>query len=377
MKKSCIKISLPRCYKYIPIVIALNCIQRLITESITNHYKNPIINLLFLSIGQSFSLILFIYQRIKKMDSINYLENGMKLHKFTIGHYLWIFGILSLCAITDILGNIRYEYLIDSETMKKIIQIRAPILLEPLFFSIFIFFIEHYFLKINTLKHHILGIGMNAILLSINIIYTFHNRMKEISFYTILSFTPIFFIILEKQILQIFYYIIPKKINYEFFMNMNLISFLKSVIQFALCLLLYFFFLDEFKYQISDSNSKINLLEIEEFKYVFICLYFVISCLQIIYVLKITEVSRPSYNLIPIFFSNYIYRIIDMYFNEFDIMFLLSFTPSILGILIFCETIIFSCHNLDKFTIYEISQRANNEALNDIGSFSESSLDSL
>ena len=242
MKKSCIKISLPRCYKYIPIVIALNCIQRLITESITNHYKNPIINLLFLSIGQSFSVILFIYQRIKKMDSINYLENGMKSHKFTIGHYIWIFGILSLCAITDILGNIRYEYLIDSETMKKIIQIRAPILLEPLFFSIFIFFIEHYFLKINTLKHHFLGIGMNAILLSINIIYTFHNRMKEISFYTILSFTPIFFIILEKQILQIFYYIIPKKINYEFFMNMNLISFFKSVIQIALCLLLYFFF---------------------------------------------------------------------------------------------------------------------------------------
>ena len=138
-----------------------------------------------------------------------------------------------------------------------------------------------------------------------------------------------------------------------------------------------FFFLDEFKYQISDSNSKINLLEIEELKPVFICLYFLISCFQIIYVLKITEVSRPSYNLIPIFFSNYIYRIIDMYFNEFDIMFLLSFTPSILGILIFCETIIFSCHNLDKFTIYEISQRGNNEALNDIGSLSESSLDSL
>ena len=160
-------------------------------------------------------------------------------------------------------------------------------------------------------------------------------------------------------------------------MNMNLISFFKSVIQFALCLLLYFFFLDEFKYQISDSNSKINLLEIEELKPVFICLYFLISCFQIIYVLKITEVSRPSYNLIPNFFSNYIYRIIEMWFTNFDIMFFLSFTPSIFGILIFCETIIFSCHNFDKFTIYAISQRGNNEALNDISSFSENSFENL
>ena len=161
-------------------------------------------------------------------------------------------------------------------------------------------------------------------------------------------------------------------------MNMNLISTIKSLFQMVFCLILKKYFNNELKYQIkNDSYSIINLFRTKISQILFIFIYFIISCFQIIYVLKITEVSRPSYNLIPIFFSNYIYRIIDMYFNEFDIMFLLSFTPSILGILIFCETIIFSCHNLDKFTIYAISQRGNNEALNDIGSFSENSLDSL
>ena len=159
---------------------------------------------------------------------------------------------------------------------------------------------------------------------------------------------------------------------------MNLISTIKSLFQMVFCLILKKYFNDKLKYQIkNDSFSIINLLSSLILRILFIIFYFIISFFQIIYVLKITEVSRPSYNLIPLFFSSYIYRIIEMYFNKLDIMFFMSFTPSIFGILIFCETIIFKCLGFDKYTIYTISQRGNNEALNDIGSFSENSFENF
>ena len=50
MKNRFVEIHLPKFYKIIPIAIILNVIQKILSESITNYYKNAIINLSLTSI---------------------------------------------------------------------------------------------------------------------------------------------------------------------------------------------------------------------------------------------------------------------------------------------------------------------------------------
>ncbi len=138
MKNRCVEIHLPKFYKIIPIAIILNVIQKILSESITNYYKNPIINLSLTSIGQSFSIFLYLYQKYKNLDtfSFNVNKKNLNISKNTKKFYLWILGILSLCALTDILGNIKYEYLIYSQRMKIIFQTEITVSLELFFFFV-------------------------------------------------------------------------------------------------------------------------------------------------------------------------------------------------------------------------------------------------
>ena len=369
MKNRFVEIHLPKFYKIIPIAIILNVIQKILSESITNYYKNAIINLSLTSIGQSFSIFLYIYQKYKNLDtfSFNVNKKNLNISKNTKKFYLWILGILSLCALTDILGNIKYEYLIYSQRMKIIFQTEITVSLELIFFYCLIFISEIYFLKINTHKHHILGIGINIALLIMLSVYHLI-KINEFSIYTILSLFFIIILCFEKTFFRTFYCVIPKRINYEYFMNMNLISFIKSIIQTFFCLFLIYFFNDKFKYQFkSDSNIIFNNFHSNRFHILFILFYFIISCLQTIYLLKITEVSRPSYNLIPLFFSDFFCKILEI--KGLDSLFFFIFTPSIIGISIFCETIILNCSNFDKYTINRIAQRGEKEVKNDVVSF--------
>ena len=79
MKNRLVEIHLPKFYKFIPIAIILNVIQKILSESITNYYKNAIINLSLTSIGQSFSIFLYIYQKYKNLDTFSFNVNKKNL----------------------------------------------------------------------------------------------------------------------------------------------------------------------------------------------------------------------------------------------------------------------------------------------------------
>ena len=80
MKNRFVEIHLPKFYKIIPIAIILNVIQKILSESITNYYKNAIINLSLTSIGQSFSIFLYIYQKYKNLDTFSFNVNKKNLN---------------------------------------------------------------------------------------------------------------------------------------------------------------------------------------------------------------------------------------------------------------------------------------------------------
>ena len=388
MRKSCsVKIIFPKCFQLFPITIILNFFQMLLFESIINYYKNPFIHLLIVSIGQSFTIFIYLYNNKKKEEYSFYCENKKDLNeKINLRTTkLYVLGLLVLCVLTDILGNIKYEYIIYSQKMKNILKARIQFLLEFIFFNNLICVVELNFLKIKIHRHHILGMGINSIFLFSSFIYYSFQIKEEFSLSIVVSFILIIIISFETQFLKIIYYIIPKKINFEYFINMNLISFIKGIIQFIFCLILEYFFSDKFKYQFSNKPYKLfNLLEILaqihiSLKILFILFYCIICCFQITYTLKIIEESRPSYNLIPIFFSLFFFRILEsFYYIPFNIaiIMIISLTFQIIGTLIFCESIIVSYCNFDRNTIYIISKRSENEVINDLAHFEdESSVD--
>ena len=388
MRKSCsVKIIFPKCFQLFPITIILNFFQMLLFESIINYYKNPFIHLLIVSIGQSFTIFIYLYNNKKKEEYSFYSENKKDLNeKINLRiTKLYVLGLLVLCVLTDILGNIKYEYIIYSQKMKNILKARIQFLLEFIFFNNLICVVELNFLKIKIHRHHILGMGINSIFLFSSFIYYSFQIKEEFSLSIVVSFILIIIISFETQFLKIIYYIIPKKINFEYFINMNLISFIKGIIQFIFCLILEYFFSDKFKYQFSNKPYKLfNLLEILaqihiSLKILFILFYCIICCFQITYTLKIIEESRPSYNLIPIFFSLFFFRILEsFYYIPFNIaiIMIISLTFQIIGTLIFCESIIVSYCNFDRNTIHIISKRSENEVINDLAHFEdESSVD--
>ncbi len=385
MRKSCsVKILFPKCFKFFPITIILNFFQMLLFESITNYYKNPFIHLLFVSIGQSFTIFIFLYHNKKKEEHSFYSENKKDLNEKTnLRTKLYSLGLLVLCALTDILGNIKYEYIIYSQKMKNILKARIQFLLEFIFFNNLICVVELNFLKIKIHRHHILGMGINSIFLFSSFIYYSFQIKEEFSLFLVVSFILIIIISFQTQFLKIIYYIIPKKLNFEYFINMNLISFIKGIIQFIFCLILEYFFNDKFKYQFSNKPYKIfNLLEILaqihiSLQILFILFYCIICCFQITYTLKIIEESRPSYNLIPMFFSLFLFRILEsFYYIPFNIaiVMIISLTFQIIGTLIFCESIIISYCNFDRNTIYIISKRSEIETIQIITSYIENEM---
>ena len=385
MRKSCsVKILFPKCFKFFPITIILNFFQMLLFESITNYHKNPFIHLLFVSIGQSFTIFIFLYHNKKKEEYSFYSENKKDLNEKTnLRTKLYGLGLLVLCALTDILGNIKYEYIIYSQKMKNILKARIQFLLEFIFFNNLICVVELNFLKIKIHRHHILGMGINSIFLFSSFIYYSFQIKEEFSLFIVVSFILIIIISFQTQFLKIIYYIIPKKLNFEYFINMNLISFIKGIIQIIFCLLLEYFFNDKFKYQFSNKPYKIfNLLEILaqihiSLQILFILFYCIICCFQITYTLKIIEESRPSYNLIPMFFSLFLFRILEsFYYIPFNIaiVMIISLTFQIIGTLIFCESIIVSYCNFDRNTIYIISKRSEIETIQIITSYIENEM---
>ena len=172
-------------------------------------------------IGQSLVYFFYFYQKKYYLNNIE-----RKIYDKTFSNYnnflsKQSIGLILLCSFTELISNINYfKYFCNHGTNKNFDNLKYPIE----FISFFPFFLinENYFLKIEIYRHQILGLGIGFIYILISLIEFFNNN--EISIFTIL----LIIILIETKFLETIHYIIPKKLNSVYFININLICGLKG-----------------------------------------------------------------------------------------------------------------------------------------------------
>ena len=323
-------------------------------------------------IGQSLVYFFYFYQKKYYLNNIE-----RKIYDKTFSNYnnflsKQSIGLILLCSFTELISNIKYYQYFYNDSMKKYFSV----LKYPIgFISFFPFFLinENYFLKIEIYRHQILGLGICFIYILISLIKFFNNN--EVSKLTFL----LIIILIESKFIETIHYIIPKKLNSVYFININLICGLKGFFGFIISLILFIIFYCFYNY----GNYKLS----EYFtlnNFIFSFIYCINSCILNFLIFKIIEEIKPSYYLIPCLLSQLTPLIFsinklnddndndnisfllnaDLIITIIKSIFCFSGFVFILISLIFCEVIIFKCCNLDKFTKNEISKRAINETIN-------------
>ena len=179
---------------------------------------------------------------------------------------------------------------------------------------------------------------------------------------------------IESQFFQSVSLTIPKKLNYEYFINMNYILFIQGI--FGIIIVVVLKILYSFFY---NNNLKIFKTLLKNF-FPFKLIYMVLICSLNVLNLKVIEETRPSYLAIGKGLTNFLIRIsrlIQQYYYPnkykdlwnvinvlFDIITLLSF-------FIFCEWITFNFCELDKYTIQKTADRGESDTIKEITEFHE------
>ena len=386
MGKCCLEFYKPKYILYILILSISQSIYWIISQSLEIEFLNPMTNSFLMFLGQTLSYFLYLYEKRKLNSTKNSKENSdIEIQIANKKKRNWIYFILFFCSLTELLGNFQYKFYFYRKSMKKFVQNRINASLEPICYFFFFILIEHRFLKISIARHQILGIIINFFGIIISILHQI--TLDENCNY--ISLILIFCLIMESQFLKTISYIIPKKLNYEYFYNMNKIIFIKGLfglgISSILGLIIHFFF--HIMYDNQDAKELFHILDFEDDekpKLIFcVIIYCITSCINNILILKIIEDTRPSNTLLEPPISQIFKHIFFMFYSKnFKMpnlpsgkthgedsnlaLLMLTFLLSFFGALIFCEVIVIKLCNINKNTINEISKRAFSESLYDL-----------
>ena len=373
---SIISFNKPQCLSHLTIIAILRSFKSYIVYSGEDYLKNNALNRIFIVYISYFSSIIFyIFQKIM-FSNIKNTQNYYydKYEKQIIKKYFfWIFFIMFIAFITTTFGEFKYRYFFYNYEMKKIKSLFLDHLkFFVLFFSYFIN--EKYFLKIRFYRHHKLSLYLISLSL---IIYFIIYLIKDLYKYKIKATISLLLIITLSQYIQSTNYIIAKKLNYEFFINMNLILTIIGL----LGLIIGYFSYNYFIYKIIYF-SLFDYLQNEDFRIIII--YCLISSILYILEFKVVEETKPSYAIMGRGLSNLMVCILKLFYvQEKDKQEISSFgniclsVVYILCFLIFSEIIIFNFWDLQKNTRYEISKRGVFYTMKDTNITSSSSIINL
>jgi hypothetical protein len=342
------------CFVYIlirSISFSIREINRVENKDIFN---NQYISLLLMYIGEIFSIFFYIYEKntskkihqnnviklkLKRVDSEK--ENWLNKHKIKIFFFI--------CGLLDFIYSINYQYYYSYQ-LKKISDIFENA--DRIFFIFIVCLFENFYLNIHLYIHHYLGLFLSVISLII-LIFSDFSELNEFSF----SLSIIIMIIyLEIACFDAFQVLIEKKLNTDYYVNVYYICFIEGI--YGICFLLIFYLLTyegDYLSLFKIKNVKTNLF--------FYFLEIISSCSYNLCRLKISEKNRPSYNIIGDLICILLYNIYKSIFKNLIWTQKLIFPTffSLLGSLIFCEVITFNFWNLDKYTFYRTSIRADLE----------------
>ena len=373
---SIISFNKPKCLSHLIIIAILRSFKSYIVYSGEDYLKNNALNRIFIVYISYFSSIIFyIFQKIM-FSNIKNTQNYYydKYEKQIIKKYFfWISFIMFIAFITTTFGEFKYRYFFYNYEMKKIKSLFLDHLkFFVLFFSYFIN--EKYFLKIKFYRHHKLSLYLISLSL---IIYFIIYLIKDLYKYKIKATISLLLIITLSQYIQSTNYIIAKKLNYEFFINMNLILTIIGLLGLIIGYFLYNYFIYKIIY-----FSLFDYLQDKDIRIIII--YCLISSILYILEFKVVEETKPSYAIMGRGLSNLMVCILKLFYvQEKDKQEISSFGNICLSVvyllcfLIFSEIIIFNFWDLQKNTRYEISKRGAFYTMKDTNITSSSSIINL
>ena len=343
------------CFVYILISSISFSIREINRVENKDIFDNQYISLLLMYIGEIFSIFFYIYEKkiskkknqekviklqLTRLKSEN--ENWLNKHKIKIFFFI--------CGLLDFIYSINYQYYYSYQ-LKKISDIFENT--DRIFFIFIICLFENFYLNIHLYIHHYLGLFLSVISLIILIFLHFTESTELFSSLFIITMI----IYLEIAFIDAFQDLIEKKLNIDYYVNVYYICFIEGI--YGICFLLIF-------YLLTYEGDYLSFFKIKNFKtiyYLFGFFEIILSCSYNLCRLKISEKNRPSYNLIGDFICMLLYNIYKSIFKKFIWTHKVIFTTffSLLGSLIFCEVITFNFWNLDKYTFYRTSIRADLE----------------
>ena len=277
MKKECIELHFPKYMKSSIIVLIALLFNYFLLPNLKE--VNPIYIYLISFIGQSLAIIPYFIE--KKRTAIEYHFN-LKKKK--------IFIFIFICSICDFIGKIDFRDFYYNNHIKNVLMINNIINMVCLFF--FIWIVEHKILKIPIYRHHIFGIGLSIFGMIIALLVKF-----KITIDNRFALFMVFLFSLTTRYLITLNYVIPKKLNTEYFIDMNLICFIRGIIGIFISII---FIIINIYFPINlltnNNNNEIVIID-----YILMVIYCINSFILNVYILKITEESRPCYILIPEF----------------------------------------------------------------------------
>ena len=357
-----IKINFRNKVLYVLFISAIfDLLRYMITCVLKDIFKNPIIKLLLMSLGESLSIIFYIIY-LKK----NSYRNKKSELFYSSRNKRFINFMLFLCSFLKVIGNFDFLYFYSYKIKK-----REDILdnLDIIFFTLLVCINEHSILKIQTYKHHKLGIFFIIFAL---IILTLSNYLRIFNQFHTKKFIYVIILSFENQFLLSYLYIIEKKLNYEYFINIFKMSCFEGL--FGIIIIIFLMIINQvfFIDSILNFNNFSFIKQINNIlNFLLIITFIISSCLINIFRLKITEFTRPSTNSIGHLLSIFFIDIFDSFYKgdkiqifSYDIIFSSIF--SILGTFIFCEVIVLNFCNFDKYTFDKLSRRSEDDTIKTI-----------
>ena len=359
-----INLNKPKCYIYLIEILIIRCLNHYIKKSNIELLKTKMILRIFLLyISYSLGIIPYFIQNKISNNEINFKNYFFEKELMYVvsNHKLWFFFIFFLCYLTATLSEFKYKYFFYNYIMKnfnkKTIENCEFIFL---FFSCFLN--EKYILNIKFYFHHFISLFFVGFMLLLNILFSLFTLKLDTN-ERLYSFICIIIISFQTQYLQSATLTISKKLNYEYFINMNLLLSIIGLFGITFGIIIYF-----------SLNNSMSLTITKFSDILVLILYCIINSILHILEYKVLEETRPSYilmaksgeklilNLFKLFLSKKIFNEEEKTNLEIT---LISFFE-LISFFIFSETLVLNFWNLDKYTRKAIIQRGEDSLINDL-----------
>ena len=311
-----ISFHLPKCFLYLILIAITRTITDYIRHYGERYFKFAIFRLFLMFTGYLFAIVFYLIQ--KKILNKQFNENNYSLISEETNiinkKYKYLQFLLFFITLLTFFCELNWSSMLYNYEMLKVNEIFIRLLGDLVLFSSYIF-AEKYLLEMNTYRHHYLAIGLNILSFIIITIYFIFKIQWDYS--TLIPFICVILITFESKFIESIAYTIPKKLNHDYFINMNYILIIEGIIGIFYCFIFDFIYSNIFKSDINFYTRIYNLIDNKNEFVIMIISYLIFICILNILMFKVIEETKPSYLAISSGFTNLFLQISHYIHNKF------------------------------------------------------------